>query len=125
MLQWIRTEASKLRFGAIIGRSDNGSDKRSDFLTMTYKRSGKYRPLIQNFKRDDIGSRKRECPFKFCGYMLENNKWRFNVICGWYNHDLCENLVGRPFVCRLKAEEKECVVDMTLNLVQPKNIVAT
>lgn len=38
-----------------------------------------------------------------------------------HNHDLCENLFGHPSVCRLMPEEKEYVVDMTLNLVQPKN----
>ena len=60
-----------------------------------------------------------------CGYTLANNNWRFNAICGLNNHDLCEKLVGHPIACRLMPEEKECVDDMTLNLVQLKNILAT
>lgn len=123
MLQWIYMEASKLGFGAVIGRCDNGSDRRCTFVTMTCKRRDKYRTSLRNFKRDDTGSRK--CPFKVHGYMLANFFWRFNVICGLYNHDLCEKLVGYPSVCRLMLEEKECVADMKLNLVQPKNILAT
>lgn len=42
MFQWIHIEASKLGFSVVIGRSDNGSDKRCVFVTMTCERSGKY-----------------------------------------------------------------------------------
>ncbi|XP_050896345.1 uncharacterized protein LOC127103101 [Lathyrus oleraceus] len=125
MLQWIRTEASKLGFGVVTGRFDNGSDKRCVFVTMTRERSRKYRTPLRNFKRDDTGSRKCECPFKVHGYMLTNKNWRFNVICGLHNHDLCEKLIGHPSVRWLMPKEKECFADMTLNLVQPKNMLAT
>ena len=74
MLQWIRTEASKWEFGVVIRRSDNGSDRRCAFVTMRCERSGKYKPPLLNFKRDDTGSRKCECPFKLHGYLLTNNK---------------------------------------------------
>ncbi|XP_050890922.1 uncharacterized protein LOC127096387 [Lathyrus oleraceus] len=125
VLQWIRTEALKLDFGMVIGRSDNDSNKRSAFVTMTSERSGKYKTPLWNFKRDDTDSRKCEYPFKLPGYMLTNKKLRFNVIYGLHNHDLCEKLVGRLIACRLMLEEKKCVSDMTLNLVQPKNILTT
>ncbi|XP_050876712.1 uncharacterized protein LOC127080436 [Lathyrus oleraceus] len=92
---------------------------------MTCERSRKYNPSLQNFKRDGAGLGKCECPFKLCSYMLVNKKWRFNVICGLYNHDLCQKLVGHPIASRLMPEEKECVSDMPLNLVQPKNILVT
>ncbi|XP_050919722.1 uncharacterized protein LOC127137294 [Lathyrus oleraceus] len=98
MLQWSLLEASKQGFGVVIRSSDNGSDRRCTFMTMACERSGKYRPPLHNFKRDDTGSRKCECLFK---------------------------LVGHPIVYRLMPEEKECVVNMTLNLVQLKNILAT
>lgn len=47
------------------------------------------------------------------------------MICGLHNHDLCLKLADHPRVYRLKLKEKECVADMTLNLVQAKNILAT
>lgn len=50
MLQWIRMEASKLGFGVVIVRSDNDSDRRGTFVTMTCERSGKYIPHLRNFK---------------------------------------------------------------------------
>ncbi|XP_050908354.1 protein FAR-RED ELONGATED HYPOCOTYL 3-like [Lathyrus oleraceus] len=117
-------EASKLGFGVVIGRSDNGLDRRCVFVTMTCERIGTYKTPLQNFKRDSTSSKKRDCPFKVRGYMLANKNRRFNVISGLHNPDVCEKLVGHPSVCRLMPEEKECVADMILNLVQPKNILA-
>ena len=125
MLTWIRRNATRLGFGVVIGRSDNGSERRNAFVTLLCERSGKYQTPLRNFKRDDTGSRKCECPFKIRGYMLSTKKWRFSVICGLHNHELCLKLAGHPIVCRLKPEEKTCISEMTLNLVQPKNILAT
>ncbi|XP_058775209.1 uncharacterized protein LOC131649464 [Vicia villosa] len=109
----------------VIKRSDNGLDRRSAFVTLTCKRSGKYIPPLWYFKREDTGSRKCECPFKLRDYRLKNNKWRFDVIYGLHRKDLSEKLYGHPIACRLLREEKECVSGMTLNLVQLKNILAT
>lgn len=61
------------------------------------------------------------CMVIFC----QIKKWRFNVICDLHNHDMCEKLTGHSIACRLMPEEKEIVSDMTLNMVQPKNILAT
>lgn len=124
MFKWIRMETAKLGFDVVIGRFDNGSNRGCVFVTMTCERNGKYITPLRNFKRDDIGSRKCECSFKVRDYMLANKNWRFIVICGLQNHNLCEKLAGHPSVCRLMPEVKECVADMTLNLVQPKNIFA-
>ncbi|XP_058763853.1 uncharacterized protein LOC131637287 [Vicia villosa] len=38
---------------------------------------------------------------------------------------MCGKLQGHPSVCRLNPEEKTCINDMSLNLVQPKNILST
>lgn len=123
MLQLICTKLSKLRIGVVIGRPDNGFDRRLAFVTMRCERSGKYITLLQKFKQDDIGSRKCECPFKLCGYLLKNNKWRFNEICGLHNHDMCDKLFGHLIACYLVPGEKEIILDMTLNMVQSKNIL--
>lgn len=47
------------------------------------------------------------------------------MIYGIHNHDLCEILDGHPIACCLMMKEKECTPDMTMNLVQPKNILLT
>ena len=81
-------ETSKLGFTVVIGRSDNGSDRRGAFMTMTCERSGKYITPLRNFKQDGTSSRKLECPFKLCDYLLANNKWKFNVKCDLHKHDI-------------------------------------
>ncbi|XP_058746055.1 uncharacterized protein LOC131618923 [Vicia villosa] len=125
MLTWIRRNATDLGFGAVIGRSDNGTARRNAFVTMLCERSGKYHPPPRKFKRDEAGTRKCEFPFKIRDYMLASKKWRFNLICGLHNHDMCGKLQGHPSVCRLNPEENTCINDMSLNLFQPKNILST
>lgn len=112
-----------MEFGIVIRRSNNGINKRLAFLALRYKRSGKYTTFIQKLKRDDIGSTKCEFPFKLRVYLLTNNKLRFNVICGTHNHDMYHKLSDLPIACCLMLKEKEIVSDMTLNMVQSKNIL--
>ena len=58
----------------MIGRSDNGTDIRCAFVILTCERSEKYIRRTHKLKHDDTGSRKYECPFKLCGYLLANKK---------------------------------------------------
>ena len=115
----------KLGFGIVIGRSDNGLDRRQAFVAMICERSGMYQPRLRNLKRDDTRSRKCECPFKLCGYHMGDETWKFNMISGIPSHALHDNLFGYTIVCRLVLEERELVLDMTLKMVALKNILAT
>lgn len=124
-LQWVRMKAEKLEFGFVIGMSDNGSDKRQAFVTMRCDKIGTYQPPIKKLKHDNIKSRKCECQFKLHGYHKVNDTWKFNVVSGIHNHVLCQKLVNNPIVCHLIPEKKELVLDMTLNMVALKNILAT
>lgn len=64
MLQWVRREVRKLGFGIVIGRSENGSDRRQTFVKMICERGGTYQLKFRKLKQDDTGLRKCECPFK-------------------------------------------------------------
>jgi hypothetical protein len=44
---------------------------------------------------------------------------------GEHNHEMAKNLEGHILAGRLKPEEKECVHQMTRNLVAPKTILNT
>jgi hypothetical protein len=44
---------------------------------------------------------------------------------GEHNHEMAKNLEGHILAGRLKPEEKECVHQMTRNLVSPKTILNT
>lgn len=76
MLQQVCREAGKLRFGVVIGRPDNGSDRRQAFVTTLCERSDTYQANIRKLKRGDTRSRKCECPFKLCGYRMEDETWK-------------------------------------------------
>lgn len=94
-------------------------------MTLRCERSDKYTKTIWKLKQDDTSSRRCECSFKLCGYLMVNNTWTFNVIYGIQNPDMYYNLVGHLIAYGLNPKEDERVSDMTLNMVQPKNILAT
>lgn len=60
-----------------------------------------------------------------CVDTLSNNTGKFNVIGGVHNYDMCRKLVDHSIACRLKDEENKAIFDMTLNMVQPKNTLAS
>src|SRR3954470_22234040 len=42
LIDWIRNEASKIGFGIVILRSDNGNSRRKAFVVLNCKRGGSY-----------------------------------------------------------------------------------
>ncbi|KAJ1424217.1 putative ADP-glucose phosphorylase-like [Sesbania bispinosa] len=48
--------------------------------------------------------------------VLTGDGWRLNVVCGYHNHDVVENLEGHVYVGRLNADELSLVNDMTKNM---------
>ncbi|XP_050896461.1 uncharacterized protein LOC127103238 [Lathyrus oleraceus] len=88
MLEWVCMEARKLGFGIVIGRFDNGSNRRQTFVTMRFERNGTYIPPIRKLKRNDIELRKCECLFKLHRYHKVDDTWKFNVISNLHNHAL-------------------------------------
>lgn len=89
-------------------------DRRLTFISLRCERSGKYTTPLRKLTRDDTSLRKCECLFKLCEYLLKNNKWRFNLICGTNNQDMCHKLVGHPTACCLMLEEKKIVSDIDI-----------
>lgn len=47
------------------------------------------------------------------------------MIWGIHSHGLCHKLVGHPILCRMNYGENKLVFDMSLNMIEPKNILAT
>ncbi|GAU50446.1 hypothetical protein TSUD_409530 [Trifolium subterraneum] len=91
MIEWCRKEATKAGFTIVIGKSNNGGNRR--------------KPLR--------------------GYFLASREWKLSVVCGEHNHEMEKTLEGHTLAGRLKPEEKECVQELTRNLVPPKNILTT
>jgi len=49
--------------------------------------------------------------------------WWIAVLCEIHNHDLAPKLSGHLLAGRLKAEEKQRIIDMTKSLAKPRNIL--
>jgi len=49
--------------------------------------------------------------------------WWIAMLCGTHNHDLAPKLTGHLLAGRLKAEEKQIVIDMTKSFAPPRNIL--
>ncbi len=45
------------------------------------------------------------------------------MLCGVHNHEMEPNFSGHLLAGRLKAEEKQRVIDMTKSLAKPRNIL--
>ncbi|XP_058783365.1 uncharacterized protein LOC131658045 [Vicia villosa] len=85
-------EASKLGFGVVIERSDNGTSRRQACVMMICEKGVKYVSRVRQLKHVDTGSKKCECLFKLRGSCRVDDTWRFNVVCGEHNHALDSKL---------------------------------
>lgn len=111
----------KLRFDIIIKSLDSSSDKWSSFVTMTHKTIDKYQKPIWKLKQGDTWTRKCECPLR-CRSTLRRMIHGYLM---WFMGYITMNCVTsfHSIACHLNYEEKDIVFDMTLNMVQPKNIL--
>ncbi|XP_045794240.1 protein FAR1-RELATED SEQUENCE 5-like [Trifolium pratense] len=125
MIEWCKKEAIKAGFTMVIVKSDNGSYRRKKTLVLGCSRGGAYKEPNRKLKKEDTATRKLNCPFRLRGYFLASEEWRLSVVCGEHNHKLAKNLEGHTLAGRLKPEEKECVQELSKNLVAPKNILST
>ncbi|XP_058782869.1 uncharacterized protein LOC131657496 [Vicia villosa] len=124
VLDWVQNEASKLGFGIVIARSNNGTSRRKAFVMLNCKRGGKYVPTTRLLKHDDTGLRKRVCAFKLRVTRRIDDLWLFSVICGLHNHALESKLHGHPNACRLSREENDAISELSIIKVAPRNILA-
>src|SRR3954468_290877 len=124
LIGWVRNEASKVGFGIVILRSDNGNSRRKAFVVLNCERGGSYAQSNRMLKHEDTGSRKCGCPIKLRATRRVDDLWRLTVICGIHNHALDFKLHGHPMACRLFRKEKNVISDLTIVKVAPRNILA-
>ncbi|XP_058759661.1 uncharacterized protein LOC131632970 [Vicia villosa] len=92
LLDWVQNEASKVGFGIVILRLDNGTSRRQAFIVLNYEKGGKIDGL-----------------------------WRFSVICGLHIHALKTKLHRHPILCRLSRQEKGGISELSMIKVVPRN----
>ncbi|XP_057806170.1 PKS-NRPS hybrid synthetase cheA-like [Salvia miltiorrhiza] len=79
---------------------------------------------IEGMSRTGTGTKKIGCPFMLQGVKLKkDDDWGVKVICGSHNHPPAEQLEGHSFAGRLSKEEETMLIDMTKNMIRPRNIL--
>jgi len=120
---WVRRQAARAGFTISIDKSSTITP----FMTMQCERSGEYKPpkTRKKPKLEGTGTRKCNCPFRLkCFFDKKKTQdWWIAMLCGIHNHDLAPKLSGHLLAGRLKAEEKQRVIDMTKSLAKPRNIL--
>ncbi|KAJ1439532.1 PKS-NRPS hybrid synthetase [Sesbania bispinosa] len=124
LLKWVRETAMTHGFVVVIVRSDAGGNGRKTTLVLGCERSGKYKPYKNQLIRKVTGTKKCDCPFRLRP-VSTGDGWRLNVVCGYHNHEVAENLEGHAYAGRLNVDELSLVNDMTKNMVKPRNILLT
>ncbi|GAU10431.1 hypothetical protein TSUD_419180, partial [Trifolium subterraneum] len=118
-------EATKAGFTIVIGKSDNGGNRRKPYFLLSCSRGGVYKENKRKLKKQDTATKTLKCPFRLRGYFLASQEWKLSVVCGEHNHEMAKTLEGHTLAGCLKLEEKECVQKLTRNLLPPKNILTT
>jgi hypothetical protein len=54
-----------------------------------------------------------------------DDDWMLKVICGVHNHPAAKHFEGHSYAARLSNEENSVLVDMSKNMVKPKDILVT
>ncbi|KAJ1391177.1 MULE transposase domain [Sesbania bispinosa] len=122
LLKWVRETGRTHGFVVVILRSDAGGNGRKTMLVFGCERSGKYKPYKKELTRNVTGTKKCGCPFRLRGIQVHTGDgWRLNVVCGYHNHDVAENLEGHAYACRLNADELSLLNDMTKNMLMETN----
>jgi len=105
-------KARKLGFSTVIGKSDNGGNGRSAFVTLICERGGSYNEYKRKSRRKVVGSVKCECLFRLRGYLLSGGDWNLKVGDGKHNHDMTDVLKGHKIVGRLNPNERVHLQEM-------------
>ncbi|XP_058189377.1 PKS-NRPS hybrid synthetase cheA-like [Rhododendron vialii] len=100
-------------------------------MRFSCERSGKYRPFMKKVDGKEVavkkrvrstGTKKCECSFELKA-VQGNDGWTVSVHNGTHNHPPAVYLKGYSYVGRLSAEQTSTVVDLSVALVKPREIL--
>src|SRR6266487_1444742 len=64
MIEWCRKEATQAGFTIVIGKSDNGGNRRKPYFLLSCSRGGVYKEKKRILKKQDTATKKLICPFR-------------------------------------------------------------
>ncbi|XP_058216748.1 uncharacterized protein LOC131327616 [Rhododendron vialii] len=102
------------------------------WMRFSCERSGKYRPFVKKVDGKEVAVKKRvqSTGTKKCEYPFElkavkgNDGWTIYIHNGTHNHPPVVYLEGHSYAGRLSAEQTSTVVDLSVALVKPREILS-
>ncbi|KAG5540266.1 hypothetical protein RHGRI_020485 [Rhododendron griersonianum] len=106
LVDWIRCTSKQHGFIIVIMGSEKCIKNRTPRMRFSCERSGKYRPFVKKVDGKE-----------------GNDGWTVSVHNGTHNHPPAVYLEGHSYAGRLSAEETSTVVDLSVALVKPREIL--
>ncbi|KAG5536169.1 hypothetical protein RHGRI_023831 [Rhododendron griersonianum] len=131
LVDWIRCTSKQHGFIIVIMGSEKCIKNRTPRMRFSCERSGKYRPFVKKVDGKEVavkkrvrstGTKKCECPFELKA-VKGNDGWTVSVHNGTHNHPPAVYLEGHSYAGRLSAEQTSTVVDLSVALVKPREIL--
>ncbi|KAG5536092.1 hypothetical protein RHGRI_023768 [Rhododendron griersonianum] len=131
LVDWIRCTGKQHGFIIVIMGSEKCIKNRTPRMRFSCERSGKYRPFVKKVDGKEVavkkrvrstGTKKCECPFELKA-VKGNDGWTVSVHNGTHNHPPAVYLEGHSYAGRLSAEQTTTMVDLSVALVKPKEIL--
>ncbi|KAI3858084.1 hypothetical protein MKW98_029558 [Papaver atlanticum] len=131
IIQWCQEVGKQNKIVVVIIKSQKPIAGKKARLTLGCERGGFFR----NHKKKSeqlkekprqrkrvTGTKKCGCPFALKGVWSPGDKWKLEVQCGRHNHELA---VGNSYVCRLKEDERQLLIEMTKSGLRPRQVLKT
>ncbi|XP_058198378.1 PKS-NRPS hybrid synthetase cheA-like [Rhododendron vialii] len=131
LVDWIRCTGKQHGFIIVIKGSEKYIKNRTPRMWVSCERSGKYRPFVKKVDGKEVavkkrvwstGTKKCECPFELKA-VKGNDGWTVSIHNGTHNHPPAVYLEGHSYARRLSAEQTSTVVDLSVALVKPREIL--
>ncbi|XP_058181178.1 PKS-NRPS hybrid synthetase cheA-like [Rhododendron vialii] len=133
LVEWTRSTGKRYGFVIIIKASEKFIKNRKPRMRFSCERSGKYRKFVKKYLGEEVavkkratrstGTKKIECPFLLKG-VKGNDGWTVSVHNGTHNHPPAVYLEGHSYPGRLSAEQTATLVDLSVAMVKPKQILS-
>ncbi|KAG5528194.1 hypothetical protein RHGRI_028960 [Rhododendron griersonianum] len=131
LVDWIRCTGKQHGFIIVIMGSEKCIKNRTPRMRFSCEMSGKYRPYVKKVDGKEVavkkrvrstGTKKCECPFELKA-VKGNDGWTVSVHNSTHNHPPAVYLEGHSYAGRLSAEQTSTVVDLSIALVKPREIL--
>ncbi|KAG5521641.1 hypothetical protein RHGRI_034013 [Rhododendron griersonianum] len=133
LVEWTRCTGKRNGFVIIIKASKKFIKNCKPRMRFSCERSGKYRKFVKKSLGEKVavkkratrstGTKKIEFPFLLKG-VKGNDCWTVSVHNGTHNHPPAVYLEGHSYPERLSAEQTAMLVDLSVSMVKPKQILS-